>query len=99
MKNNKLVRDKIPEIIRSKGIEPKIHTATEEEYKEKLREKLLEEVNEYLEDSNIEELADILEIVYTLSSLHDISIEELEEVRKRKVESNGGFKDRIILEK
>lgn len=98
MEYNKLVRDKIPEIIREKGAIPKIHVASEEEYGTKLREKLSEEVQEYLEDPCIEELADILEVVYALCSLKGISKKKLEKVREKKVFERGGFEQKIILE-
>ena len=98
MEYNKLVRDKIPEIIKGKGVIPKVHIASEEEYKAKLREKLSEEVQEYLEDPCIEELADILEVVYALCSLEGVSKEQLEEVREKKAIERGGFEQKIILE-
>lgn len=99
MEHNKLVRDKIPEIIKSKGVVPKVHTASEEEYREKLREKLLEEVQEYLEEPSTEELGDILEVVYALSLLDGVSREELEKVREKKALERGGFEQKIILER
>lgn len=60
MKYNKLIRDKIPEIIAAQGEQAITHVATPEEYAMKLKEKLGEEVAEYLKDGNAEELADIL---------------------------------------
>ncbi|MBT7706701.1 nucleoside triphosphate pyrophosphohydrolase [archaeon] len=64
MDYNKLVRDKIPEIIAGNGDTAATHIATDEEYRGKLREKLQEEVNEFLEELDNGELADILEVVY-----------------------------------
>jgi predicted house-cleaning noncanonical NTP pyrophosphatase (MazG superfamily) len=98
MKFNKLVRDKIPEIIKSKGGKPVTHIASEQEYVEKLKEKLSEEVKEYIEDSNTEELADILEVIYALISIHSINIDQLEDIRKEKADKRGAFSDRIILD-
>lgn len=98
MKKNKLVRDNIPEKIRSMGLEPKIHIASDEEYNLKLKEKLLEEVNEYLKSPEIDELIDILEVAYSLTSFHGIVKEELEEAREKKLLEKGGYKKRIILD-
>ncbi len=98
MKYNKLVRDKIPKIIKEKGIVPFTHIADDEEYWQKLKEKLKEEVNEFLENSNEDELADILEVVYAIRDFKKIDKEKLETVRKKKAEKRGGFKDKIILD-
>jgi predicted house-cleaning noncanonical NTP pyrophosphatase (MazG superfamily) len=98
MKYNKLVRDKIPEIIKSKGAVPISHIANDEEYRQKLKEKLQEEVDEFLKDSNQEELADILEVIYALCEFEDIDFNQLELLRKDKSQKRGGFKDKIILD-
>ena len=98
MKYDKLVRDKIPEIIKGKGGIPKTRIADEKEYKQKLQAKLREETDEYLTDPNPEELADILEIVYALGGLHKVTAAELEEQRRKKAEERGGFEEGIILE-
>jgi predicted house-cleaning noncanonical NTP pyrophosphatase (MazG superfamily) len=93
----KLVRDKIPQIIRSKGQEPVIYTADTEEYCIRLRDKLREEVEEYLaSDNDREELADILEVLYALAGQAGTDQQQLEKVRAAKAEERGGFADRII---
>lgn len=97
-KYDKLVRDSIPDIIRAKGTEPVTRQASLEEYEEKLREKLQEEVGEYLESGAPEELADVLEVVYALGSLTSHTPEDLEKLRLAKAAERGGFKERIILE-
>lgn len=99
MKYNKLVRDKIPEIIRRKGAIPITHIASDEEYQQKLKAKLQEEVNEFLEDNNEEELADILEVIYALCDLYKFDKDKLEQLRLNKAEKRGGFKNKIILDK
>ncbi len=98
MKYNKLVRDKIPEIIKKHGEIPITHIASEKEYKEKLKEKLQEEVNEFLESEDIEELADIIEVIYALCDFYKIDKEKLKKIGKKKAEKRGGFKEKIILE-
>lgn len=98
MEYNKLVRDNVPDVLQKKGIGSETHVALEEEYEEKLRDKLLEEVHEYLGDPNTEELADILEVVYALSALHNTTIDDLETLRKDKANERGGFSKKIILE-
>jgi len=96
---NKLVRDKIPSIIESKGESCSTHVADDNEYKLKLKEKLFEEVSEYVEIENIEELADILEVIDALIIDRGFDREEIDRVKNEKREKKGGFEDRIILEK
>jgi predicted house-cleaning noncanonical NTP pyrophosphatase (MazG superfamily) len=96
-RHGKLVRDKIPQIIRSKGDEPVIHTASLEEYDTRLRDKLKEEVDEFLaSDNDPEELADILEVLHALAVQAGIDRQQLEKLRADKAEKRGGFADRII---
>ncbi len=97
-KFTKLVRDKIPDIIRSKGREPVMHVATDEEYHEKLNQKLQEEVNEYLHGEKPEELADILEVIEALATKKGVTMEELVVIKKKKLDERGGFAGKIILE-
>jgi len=97
MSQGKLVRDKIPQIIRSKGLEPVIYTASTEEYSTRLRDKLREEVEEFLaSDNDPEELADILEVLYALAEQAGTDRQQLEKVRAAKAEERGRFADRII---
>ncbi len=95
---NKLVRDKIPEIIKAEGKQVNIRILNDKEYKEELNSKLQEEVNEYLEDNNVKELADIVEVIYGILNSMNISVEEFEKARKQKVEKRGAFQNRIFLE-
>lgn len=95
---NKLVRDLIPEIIAAKGQEAKTHIAEREEYEQKLREKLQEEVLEFMESGTPEELADILEVVYALGAVAGVDMAQLENIRKKKADERGGFTRRVVLE-
>ena len=100
MEFNKLVRDKIPDNWNPKyGKNPKVHIADNEEFYEKLKEKLLEETKEFLREDNEMEIADILEVIYALCEYKQISKETLESIRNERVKKSGAFKKRIILEK
>jgi len=99
MEYNKLVRDKIPEIIRKNGKRPITRIASEKEFRKKLVEKLKEETNEFFEEQNAEELADILEVIYAICDLNKISRKKLELIRKTKKADRGGFKKRIVLKR
>ncbi|MCD4694503.1 nucleoside triphosphate pyrophosphohydrolase [bacterium] len=92
----KLVRDKIPEIIKKKGIEPVNHIADNEEFEKALMEKLREEVEEFIEEPCREEMADIMEVIYAILEKKKYSFEEIEKVRKKKAKERGAFKKRII---
>jgi|SRR3989344_7658050 len=98
MKYNKLVRDKIPEYIREKGGVPITHIAGDTEYWEKLKEKLLEEIEEFKKDENAEEFADILEVLDAIADYRGFDKNEVERMKKEKAEERGKFKERIILE-
>ncbi|MFH1787349.1 MAG: nucleoside triphosphate pyrophosphohydrolase [archaeon] len=95
---NKLVRDNILDILSEKGLTCKSHVASKEEYLIKLKEKLQEEVSEFLGESNKEELADILEVVYAIADSYGVDKAELNRLRKNKAKKRGRFIDKIILE-
>ena len=97
MMYNKLVRDKIPECIRSQGEIPRIRILSDEEYSMALEQKLDEETAEFHKDKNLEELADILEVVYTLAENMGHTKEALLSACDQKREKRGGFADRIYL--
>lgn len=96
---HKLVRDLIPGII-TKDNKTAVFKRIEddEEYSKFLKEKLQEEVAEYLQDENIGELADILEVLYALCYVQGYTLDELFAVRKTKEMDRGAFFDRILLE-
>lgn len=95
---NKLVRDKITQINKEKGIAFKATTLSYDEYRVELNKKLKEEADEYLADNSIEELADLQEVIYAILDERKISKEEFEKIRLAKVERRGAFKDRVFLE-
>ena len=94
---NKLVRDRIPELIEKQGETPHIRILEQEEYLRHLERKLDEEVGEYHRDKNAEELADILEVVFALAQANGASRQELVEVWKKKHDARGGFEKKIFL--
>ena len=99
---NKLIRDKIPEIITSNGGVPFTRILDEDEYKVELETKLMEEYNEVLlatGEERVEELADMLEVISSLAKLEGKSLEEVIEVKNKKCDKRGGFEKRIFLEK
>lgn len=98
MSYQKLVRDRIPDIIRSGGREPLVRILEQEEYTACLHQKLDEEVAEFHQDKNAEELADILEVVFALAADLGISREMLMEVYDKKHTARGGFALGLFLE-
>lgn len=94
---NKLVRDRIPEIIESSGKSCATVILSNEEYLRMLDAKLDEELAEYHKDQNIEELADLLEVIQAAAIARGYTIEDLERVRAEKAAKRGGFAKRILL--
>lgn len=96
-KYDKLVRDKIPEIIKESGKLCKTEILSDEEYLKRIDAKLDEEVAEYHQDQNLEELADILEVIYAAAVARGYSVAELEALRQKKADERGGFEKKILL--
>lgn len=94
---NKLVRDRIPDMIRAQGETANIRILERNEYLQHLEAKLDEEVGEYHRDKNAEELADILEVVYALAEAIGCTKEELLKIYQKKHDARGGFEKRIFL--
>lgn len=93
---NKLVRDKIPAIIKEKGKTCKFHVADSKEYRQKLKEKLLEESQEFFENPCVEELADLQEVMEALQVEYEWT--SLRAQREYKKVIRGSFEKKIILE-
>lgn len=98
MKYNKLIRDNIPEIIKNKGGNPVTHIADDAEYWEKLKEKLLEEFEEFKADESAEEFADILEVMDTIREYKKFDMGEINKIKIKKAEERGKFEKKIILD-
>lgn len=99
---NKLVRDNIPKIIEQSGKIAVHKKLTGKEHVKHATYKLYEEIKEYeetnIDEESLEELADILELVYTLGKMHGASFEELNRIREEKREKRGGFEKGLFLE-
>ena len=98
---NKLVRDKIPDVIKANGENPVTRVLSADEYKAELERKLGEEYMEVVEavgSSRLEELADVYEILKALAVLENSSIEEVQKIAEAKAQKRGAFNDRIYLE-
>lgn len=99
---NKLVRDKIPNIIKEKGETPVVRTLDESEYKNELEKKLYEEYKEVIEatgSDRVEELADMLEVIRALANLENKNLNDVIAIADRKNEKRGAFEEKIFLEK
>ena len=94
---HKLVRDKIPEIIKNQGGTPVTQILDNIAFEQELYKKLQEEVDEFVESGNIEELADILEVVHALAEEQGVSPSQLKEIQMNKRAERGGFEKKIFL--
>ena len=94
---HKLVRDKIPEVIEAQGKRCVVEVLSDEEYLRMVDAKLDEELAEYHKDQNIEELADLIEVIYAAAAARGYSREQLEAVRAQKAEDRGGFGKKLLL--
>lgn len=97
IKYNKLIRDKIPEIIRTSGKTPIVAQFDARSYKEGLDDKLSEELKEYLASDDIEELADLVEVIYAIIKYKNVGMEEFERIRTKKALERGAFDKRLKL--
>lgn len=95
---NKLVRDNIPNICKLNNQAPKYRVLDDNSYKEELRKKLKEETNEYLKSGELEELADILEVVEALANSQGSNLAEVLKIKEEKANKNGKFEKKYFLE-
>ncbi|WP_115864895.1 nucleoside triphosphate pyrophosphohydrolase [Halorussus litoreus] len=96
---DKLVRDRIPEIVRENGETPVTHVAEGAEYRERLREKLCEEAAEFRESGDPEELADVVAVVAAIRDAEGLDRSAVEALREEKTDERGGFEEGIVLER
>ena len=94
---NKAIRDKIPEIIAESGNKCNTKQLDDESFLAEIEKKLIEEVNEYSKSKDVEELADLLEVIYRISELKGVSSDELDKIRIDKAEKRGKFASNLFL--
>lgn len=98
---NKLIRNKIPQIIKANGKTPTTRILSQEEYITEICKKAEKELTEYLEattkEHKLEELSDLLELINALAGHEGTTLEEINNIRKKKAEERGGFSDRVFL--
>jgi predicted house-cleaning noncanonical NTP pyrophosphatase (MazG superfamily) len=94
---NKAIRDKIPEIIKLSGKNCDVKKLNNSEFLVELEKKLIEELTEYQESKDVEELADMLEVIYRISELRGITSNELENIKNEKAKKRGKFNDNLFL--
>ena len=104
MKNyNKLIRDRIPEVMEKEGVKFRVRILNDEEYKEELLKKLVEEAKEVLETKGdrielVREIGDILEVIESIQKIFELNKDEIEKVKNEKKNKRGGFKEKLFLE-
>ena len=96
---DKLVRDRIPAVVRENGETPVTHRVEGEAYRDRLADKLLEEAAEYAESRAVEELADVLDVVAAIREARGVDAEELDELRAEKAAERGGFAGGVVLKR
>lgn len=94
---NKAIRDNIPEIIKESGNTCNVKKLSDSKFLAALEKKLEEETKEYQQSKSVEELADILEVIYRISQLRGTNLEKLEEIRQEKVRKRGAFEKNLFL--
>jgi predicted house-cleaning noncanonical NTP pyrophosphatase (MazG superfamily) len=95
----KLVRDRIPELATATGHPGTFHQATEAEYALSLRAKLLEEAQETATASPaglVEELGDVLQVLYALAELAGRAAAAIECARVRKARTHRAYTRRLV---
>ena len=97
IKYSKLVRDRIPEIIKASGKTCVTELLSDDEYLRMIDAKLDEELAEYHKEQNVEELADLLEVIYAAAKARGYTLEQLEAIRAEKASKRGTFEKKILL--
>jgi predicted house-cleaning noncanonical NTP pyrophosphatase (MazG superfamily) len=100
-KVDKLIRDKLPQIMRASGIKVFVRVMEKDEYLKRLKDKILEEAKEVIasrsEKEMREELADLLEVMLALAKIHGMEFTDIQQTAQTKRLEKGGFDDKILL--
>ncbi|MGL5711638.1 MAG: phosphoribosyl-ATP pyrophosphohydrolase [Paraclostridium sp.] len=96
---DKLVRDRIPEIIEASGSKCEVDVVSDEVALEYLYKKLNEEVSELLEDKNLDEIADVMEVLFAIGAKYGYSEDDVLARRNEKRDARGGFENNLLLKK
>ncbi|HPZ07048.1 MAG TPA: nucleoside triphosphate pyrophosphohydrolase [Candidatus Eremiobacteraeota bacterium] len=94
---DKIIRDKIPEIIEKDGKTFEVQTVSNDTALQYLKDKLKEEFDEFYESDNIEELSDIMEVIDAIAEKKGISFNKLLQIKEEKRKKRGGFEKNLIL--
>jgi len=93
----KVVRDKIPGIIRKSGVKCRVKKLSDSRFLQELEKKLGEEIREYKKSKNVEEIVDIMEVIIAIAKLRGASQKKLEQIRLKKLKARGGFSKNLFL--
>jgi predicted house-cleaning noncanonical NTP pyrophosphatase (MazG superfamily) len=96
---NKAIRDKIPEVIRTKGLNCEVRQLRDPEFLAELERKLDEEVHEFQASKTAEELVDIVEVAYRIAELRGVDKNNFDKIREKKIEERGAFAKNLFLVK
>lgn len=98
MKVNATIRDGVPAMVEASGRKISVRTMTPAEHNLELKRKLLEESCEFMTTEDVKELADLIEVIYTLAAIRGINVQQLEQMRVEKRQKNGGYDGRTFCE-
>ena len=94
----KLVRDRIPDIIRKEGNVPLTRRAEAEEAKSLVIAKMYEEVGEFADEPSLEEAADVYHVFMAMIRVHGMTYDQVIKAAVEKANQKGRFHDLIVLE-
>jgi predicted house-cleaning noncanonical NTP pyrophosphatase (MazG superfamily) len=97
MRYHKLVRDQVPAELRQQHLRPVVQVLTDDQYRLALNKRLQADASGHLKDKSLEELSDIVEIIYAIAALRGATPDQLEALRQRKAHQKGGYTQHYFL--